>query len=51
MAYIIARKGGWKSLISIALPGPIIFNRGLEEFDTMYAGYTLRSLNREVYKE
>ena len=51
MAYIIARKGGWKGLRSKVLPGPFTFIRWLEEFDTMYAGYTLRGLNRDVYKE
>jgi len=51
MSYIIARIGGWKGYRSTTLPGPITFIRGLEEFDTMYAGYTLRGRNRDVYIE
>lgn len=51
MSYIIARIGGWKGYRSTTLPGPITFIRGLEEFDTMYAGHTLLGWNRDVYKE
>lgn len=51
MSYIIARIGGWKGYRSTTLPGPITLIRGMEEFDTLYEGYTMLDRNRYVYKE
>ena len=51
MAYIIARIGGWKGYRRTTLPAPITFIRGLEQFDTLYEGYTMPDRNRDVYKD
>jgi hypothetical protein len=51
MSWIIARMGGWKGYQSTGKPGPITMKRGLDKFNTMYQGYYLSKLLKDVYKE
>jgi hypothetical protein len=43
-AWIIAKLGGWDGYPSSKPPGPITFKHGLEEFNAMVAGWTLRNV-------
>lgn len=42
-AWIIARLGGWKGYKSERPPGPITMGRGLQEFYTLFRGWSLGS--------
>lgn len=47
-AWIIARIGGWKGLISQGLPGPITMIRGIIKFDTYFEAWNIFNDERDV---
>lgn len=51
MSWLIARIGGWKGYQSTGKAGPITYKRGLDQFNTMFKGFILSQVYKDVYKE